>query len=85
MSSMLRDPVPAALEKPLADADATNARLRLFYYSAGERDQNFAAMKAFHESLTEKKVNHRWETKQGAHEWKVWRESLYEIIPLLFR
>ena len=85
MSSMLRDPVPAPLEKVLADADGTNAKLKLFYYSAGEKDQNFAAMKTFHESLDQKQVRHRWEIKQGAHEWKVWRASLYEITPLLFR
>jgi enterochelin esterase-like enzyme len=85
MSSMLRDPAPDAVAKSLDDATTTNARLKLFYYSAGEKDKSFDAMKSFHESLDKKGIKHRWEIKQGAHEWKVWRESLHELAPLLFK
>ena len=85
MSSMLRDPAPEAVAKSLDDPATTNAKLKLFYYSTGDKDRSFDAMKTFHESLEKKGIKHRWEIKQGTHEWKVWRESLAELAPLLFK
>jgi enterochelin esterase-like enzyme len=85
MSSMLRDPAPEPVARALDDAPATNAKLKLFYYSTGDKDRGFDAMKSFHDALDKKGIKHRWEVKSGAHEWKVWRESLHELVPLLFK
>jgi enterochelin esterase-like enzyme len=85
MSSMLRDPMPENVAKILDDAPATNAKIKLFYYSAGDKDKSFDAMKAFHETLDKKGIKHLWSVKSGTHEWKVWRESLHELAPLLFK
>jgi len=85
MSSMLRDPAPDTVAKVLDDAPATNAKIKLFYYSAGDKDRSFDAMKNFHDTLEHKGVKHLWSVKSGGHEWKVWRESLYELAPLLFK
>jgi enterochelin esterase-like enzyme len=84
-SSMLRDPLPEGIDKVLDDATTTNAKLKLFYISTGDKDKSLDGIKAFHELLEKKHINHRWELKSGTHEWKVWRESLYELAPLLFR
>jgi enterochelin esterase-like enzyme len=85
MSSMLRDPMPENVGKILDDAPATSAKIKLFYYSAGDKDKSFDAMKTFHETLDKKGIKHLWSVKSGAHEWKVWRESLCELAPLLFK
>jgi enterochelin esterase-like enzyme len=85
MSSMLRDPIPEPLDKVIADGGGVNARLKLFYYAAGDKDKGFEAMTKFHQALDEKKVKHRWEVKPGGHEWPVWRAALYELAPLLFK
>jgi enterochelin esterase-like enzyme len=84
-SSMLRDPLPEPIAKVLDDAAATNAKLKLFYVSTGDKDRGFEMIKKFHELLEKKGIKHRWEVKSGTHEWKVWRESLYEFAPLVFK
>jgi enterochelin esterase-like enzyme len=83
-SSLLRDPFPEAIEKVLADADTTNSKLKLFYLSTGDKDKNVDGIKSFHELLDNRNIKHQWAVKSGTHEWKVWRESLFELAPLLF-
>jgi enterochelin esterase-like enzyme len=83
-SSLLRDPFPENIEKALANADATNSKLKIFYLSTGDKDKNFDNIKSFHELLDNRNIKHKWAIKSGTHEWKVWRESLYELAPLLF-
>jgi enterochelin esterase-like enzyme len=83
-SSLLRDPFPDNIEKTLANADATNSKHKLFYLSTGDKDKNFDNIKSFHELLDNRNIKHKWSIKSGTHEWKVWRESLYELAPLLF-
>ncbi len=84
-SSLLRDPFPEGIEKVLADPDTTNSKLKLFYLSTGDKDKNFDGIKSFHELLENRNIKHKWAIKSGTHEWKVWRESLYELAPLLFK
>jgi S-formylglutathione hydrolase FrmB len=69
----------------LDDAAGTNARLKLFYYSTGDKDRGIEAMKKFNAALDTRGIHHRWELKSGTHEWKVWKESLWELAPLLFK
>jgi enterochelin esterase-like enzyme len=83
-SSYLREPLPENL-KPVLDAPATrNTRLTHFYLSTGDKDKSFEGIKGFHDLLEKKSIKHQWSVKSGTHEWKVWRESLYELAPLLF-
>src|SRR5260221_138708 len=73
------------IEKVLADPDTTNSKLKLFYLSTGDKDKTFDGIKSFHELLENRNIKHKWAIKSGTHEWKVWRESLYELAPLLFK
>jgi enterochelin esterase-like enzyme len=83
-SSYLRDPMPEPIARVLDDANTLNGKLNLFYISTGDKDKSFAGINGFHELLEKKQIKHQWSIKSGIHEWKVWRESLYEFAPLLF-
>ena len=37
------------------------------------------------DALKAKQVRYIWYPTAGAHEWKVWRHSLAEFLPKLFR
>jgi enterochelin esterase-like enzyme len=82
-SSLLRDPLPETIAKVLDDPQ--HPPVKLFYLSTGDKDKNFEAIKGFHEQLEKKNLKHEWSVKAGTHEWKVWRESLYEFAPQLFQ
>ena len=83
-SSMAREPFPEGIAKAVGDPAGTNGKLKLFYLATGDKDPNFERIKDFHELLEQKGVRHQWSIKSGKHEWKVWRENLYEFAPLLF-
>jgi enterochelin esterase family protein len=69
----------------LKDPTATNKKLKLLFFSCGAEDPRMP----FH-----KKVTDEWQAKgiqmtvksyPGAHEWRVWRNSLADLAVLLFR
>ncbi len=66
--------------------EETNARLRLFWASVGTDETN---LQASHQLLTKLLDNHRirhtFTTYPGGHTWHVWRRSLRDVLPLLFR
>jgi len=72
--------LPGLLEKPAA----TNARLRLLFLSCGTEDPRFNGQRRLHETLHQHGIHHEWVTFPGAHEWKVWRNSLEALLPRLF-
>jgi enterochelin esterase-like enzyme len=79
----------AALEKIvpgfLADPAAMNKKLRLLFFSCGTEDDRITALKKTWDDLSAHKINFVAKTYPGAHEWKVWRHTLVDMAPLLFR
>jgi enterochelin esterase-like enzyme len=69
----------------LADSAATNKKLRLLFFSCGTEDDRIAALKKTWDDLTAHKINFVAKTYPGQHEWRVWRQSLADLAPLLFR
>lgn len=69
----------------LKDPAATNKRLRLLYFSCGEQDPRMPFQTKAVEGLRAQKINLTFKSFPGVHEWKVWRHSLADITPLLFR
>ena len=67
------------------DPAASNKRLKLFYMSVGTEDPR----RPFHEKAVQEfrdhKINVTFTTFPGAHEWKIWRHSLADVVPKLFR
>jgi enterochelin esterase family protein len=69
----------------LSDPAATNKKLRLLFLSCGTEDPRVDSMSQVTKDLRERNVNVTFKTYPGAHEWKVWRHSLADMAPLLFR
>ena len=73
------------IAKALADAEGFNARTRLLWIGFGLQDGGYARGKEAHEALEKAGVKHVWFETPGAHEWQVWRKSLHDLAPRLFR
>jgi enterochelin esterase-like enzyme len=69
----------------LADPEATNKKLRLLFFSCGTEDARIEALKKTWDDLSAHKINFVSKTYPGEHEWRVWRHSLADLAPLLFR
>lgn len=73
------------LRKALEEVEAFNSRTRLLWIGCGRQDGGFARTKAAHEALEKGGLKHAWFEVDGAHEWQVWRRSLHDLAPRLFR
>jgi enterochelin esterase family protein len=69
------------LEKP----EAINEKLELLWIGCGKKDFLFEANRKFLERLKADKIKHISHITEGAHEWRVWRNYLNELAPLLFK
>jgi enterochelin esterase-like enzyme len=67
------------------DPSATNRRLRLLYFSCGEEDPRMPFQTKTAEDLRSRKIRLTVRSYPGAHEWKVWRNSLGDLATLLFQ
>ena len=64
---------------------ATNKKLRLLFFSVGTEDPRLPSLNELQEKLHSSKINFIFKTYPGEHEWKVWRHSLSDMAPMLFR
>jgi len=78
-------PATETLNKLLAEPESINKRMALLWIGCGRGDFLFEANHKFVELLNSKNVRHTAHITEGAHEWRVWRRYLYELVPLLFR
>jgi enterochelin esterase-like enzyme len=69
----------------LADPVATNKKLRVFFVSCGMEDPRMPSLTKVAEELRSRKINVAFKSYPGEHEWKVWRHSLADMAPMLFR
>ncbi len=69
----------------LTKAESFNERLKLFYISVGEQDPRIENTKKAVADLKEHGLNVEFTSFPGAHEWQVWRKSLHDFTPLLFK
>jgi enterochelin esterase-like enzyme len=69
----------------LSDSRRFNESLELFYISVGEQDPRYAYTEAVVNTFREHGLHVVYETDPGVHEWKVWRLSLADFLPRLFR
>jgi len=69
----------------LTDPAATNKKLRLFFFSCGVDDPRIQYFTKAVEELQGRQIKVAFRTYPGAHEWKVWRSSLADMAPMLFR
>jgi enterochelin esterase-like enzyme len=66
--------------------DETRAGLSLLWISCGAADDQVLDLsKDLHEALAEQGIPHIWHISAGGHEWRLWRQDLYQFAQLLFR
>jgi len=58
--------------------------MKVIWICAGDKDFALAGAQGLDKLLSEHNIHHSFSTTAGAHEWKVWRYSLNEFMPLLF-
>jgi len=67
------------------DRAATNKKLKLLFFSCGTEDPRMPFHRKVVEDLRARSVNLTFKEYAGSHEWKVWRDSLADLAPMLFR
>jgi enterochelin esterase family protein len=68
-----------------ANPAATNKKIRLLFLSVGTEDPRLPSLTELQEQLRSRNINFVFKTYAGEHEWKVWRHSLVDMGPILFR
>ncbi|HVW83220.1 MAG TPA: alpha/beta hydrolase-fold protein [Bryobacteraceae bacterium] len=69
------------------DAASYHPKIGLVWIACGDHDTTvqYPRVKAWAESLDKAGIHETFRTYQGAHTWPVWRQSLSDFAPLLFK
>ena len=73
------------LEELLTEPESINEKLELLWIGCGRKDFLFESNQKFLERLKTEKIKHLSHITEGAHEWRIWRNYLNELAPLLFK
>jgi enterochelin esterase-like enzyme len=60
-------------------------QLKLLWVSCGDTDSLMDGNKGLHAALEDKKIPHVWHVDSGGHEFRVWKNDLYLLAPMLFK
>jgi enterochelin esterase-like enzyme len=69
----------------LDDGARVNKQLGLLFLSCGTEDPRIPGHLDLADALKGHQIHYVWYPTPGGHEWKVWRHSLAEFLPRLFR
>jgi enterochelin esterase family protein len=70
----------------LADAETTNATLRLFWLAVGSEETRMLGQhQMLRDVLNARRIKHTFVVEKGGHTWHVWRRNLRDLSALLFR
>ena len=78
-------PSESDVASALADAKATNKKLKALWIAIGKDDFLLSRNTPFDELLTAKGITHTFKITDGNHSWPVWRKYLAEFAPMVFR
>jgi enterochelin esterase family protein len=86
MSAGAGQNVEQAYPKFFGNGAAAAKQLSLFWLGVGDGDFALNGTKALDEVLTKNDIKHTLTIRPGyRHEWRLWRQDLWEFAPLLFR
>ena len=86
MSAGAGQNVEASYPKFFANSAAAAKQWKLLWLGAGDADFALNGTKALDEVLTKHGVKHPLNIRPGyRHEWRLWRQDLWEFAPLLFQ
>jgi enterochelin esterase-like enzyme len=69
----------------LKDSAVTNKKLKVLYFSCGVDDPRMPFQTKAAEDLRTHGITLTFKSYPGAHQWRVWRSSLADFAPMLFR
>lgn len=69
----------------LKDPAATNKKINLLFFSVGTEDPRLQSLTELTDTLKADHIDLVFKTYPGVHEWKVWRHSLVDMAPMLFK
>lgn len=70
----------------IPNPEETKKKLKLLWISCGDKDGLISFSKRTHDYLVEKNIEHVYRViPGGAHDFKVWKEGLYNLSQLLFK
>jgi len=69
----------------LAKSEVINNKLHLLWVGCGRKDFLFKSNQNLIERLKTDNIKHVAHITDGAHEWRLWRRYLNELVPLLFK
>lgn len=69
----------------LTNSSSFNTKLKLVYITCGEQDPRFEFTQKAVNTFKENNLEVTFKGFPGAHEWKVWRLSLSDFLPQLFK
>ncbi|MGO3805721.1 MAG: alpha/beta hydrolase [Sphingobacterium sp.] len=72
-------------EQLLPNPQEAKNKLKLLWISCGDQDRLMEITKRTHEYLAQHQVPHRYYVEPGGHDFKVWKNDLYQISQLLFK
>ena len=72
-------------EQLVPDPEAAKQKLKLLWFSCGDKDGLISISQGLHAYLKEKNVPHIWHVDSGGHEFSVWKNDLYLFSQLIFR
>ena len=81
-SAVPREP---KLGELLSNTKKKNDKLNLLWIGCGNKDFLFKANQKFITRLNTEKIKHVAHITSGGHEWRLWRQYLNELVPLLFK
>jgi len=86
MSAGAGQNVEASYPKFFGSNAAAARQMKLIWLSAGDADFALNGTKALDEVLTKNGIKHPLTIRPGyRHEWRLWRQDLWEFAPLLFQ
>ena len=77
----LEKEVPGILTK----TDTFNKQFDVFFITCGEQDPRIAYTRNIVKTMRDNRVDVRFNSYPGDHEWQVWRKSLHEFAQYLFK
>lgn len=72
-------------EQLLPNPQEAKDKLKLLWISCGDQDRLMEITQRTHEYLTQHQVPHTYYLEPGDHDFKVWKNDLYQISQLLFK
>ncbi len=72
------------LDALLVSPKVLNEKLKLLWVGCGRKDFLFEANQRLLTALDARQIEHTAHITDGAHEWRLWRHYLNEVLPLLF-